>query len=196
MVFCLGAIKISSAQDIKKNAIYIEGFGNGIVGSINYERKINFKENKFQVFRVGGFYFPTRELVISNFILEYGFVYGAGNHHFECGLGLTIFSQTNKNMRYGYSSYDSLSGSYFEEQYTGKKRATTLGGAIRLGYRYEKIDGRFLFRAGFTPIVVISYYDTGIIGSFAPDKKNEYFPKIKSSLPLLPLVGISFGYKF
>lgn len=54
-VFCFLSFRLVYANySLKKNAIYLELFGNGIKGSINYDRTINWKNLKFKnVARVG-----------------------------------------------------------------------------------------------------------------------------------------------
>jgi hypothetical protein len=124
--------KVISQQDsnklfTKRNSLYIELGGNAGYYSINYDI-IFYQRGSFQCgWRNGFSLLPIINLPI--FIpLEVNTLFGKSKHHFECGLGYTP--------------------AIFIGETEDKYRDIIL---VRLGYRYQKPDGGFLFRIGFTP---------------------------------------------
>jgi hypothetical protein len=147
----------SSFKFQSKNAVEVEIFGHGLYYSINYERFI-INGSKWKTSgQIGFSYYPPatgmREIWIPVLINE---LYSFNQHHIELGIGHIFINETIHEINSDVES----------RMWDGFMTA-------RLGYRYQKPDGRFLFRIGFTPI--IEYTDT-----------NDFHP----------LGGISFGYNF
>ncbi|MFQ5865286.1 MAG: hypothetical protein ACE5IW_08680 [bacterium] len=137
------------------NSIYLELLGNGILYSINYDRM--FSESICG--RIGIMYIPTGEVdgeenvnvtivpVTANYLV------GKGKHKLELGLGaLFVFADRD---------FDEQGGAVDEQG---------VAGTATFGYRFQPLNGGFVFRIGFTPI----FTDNG----FAP------------------WGGLSFGYGF
>ena len=120
----------------KKNAISFELLGNGFFpGSINYERNLDKNKNGFVTLRIGcganvfsdGFSFP---------ILLNQVIVNNPNNHFEIGGGLFLpFSKWRNKI--------SLDTYYFSA-------------TANLMYRYQKPDGHFIGRIGWTPIIPLN----------------------------------------
>lgn len=114
------------------HAIYLEVLGNGVLYSLNYERRFTPHISG----RVGFMYTRAEsegsfsdDLAQANVRssgsvwlvpLMINYLSGQGNNHFEAGVGVLLGS-------------------------------AELGTAT-LGYRYQRPDGGFVFRAGFTPV--------------------------------------------
>jgi hypothetical protein len=100
------------------------------------------------VFRIGG------SLTKYTFIMPVtlGRFFGSGKHHFELAAG------------FDFANYDNDDG-----------RENGLGLTGFIGYRFQKPDGKFLFRIGATPLYI-----------FDED----------SLINFLPTGGVSFGYRF
>ena len=138
-----------------KNSIQLELFGHGVFYSINYER-ILLNGEKFKTTGQAGFaWYPpatdVREFWLPVSINE---LFSFNKHHVEFGLG-TVFTVEENLERSGKTTrawYNLLSG--------------------RIGYRYQKPNGRFIFRIGFTPLYELD--------------GNEFHP----------LGGVTFGYSF
>jgi hypothetical protein len=128
-----------------RNTFFAEILGSGYLYSINYEREF---KNQF-VGRIG---FSTFE---SDFVVPFtlGKFFGKKSHHFEISAGFDFVN---------YHSSDE-----------GRDNGIALTGF--LGYRFQKPDNRFQFRAGFTPI---------------------YVPNDVLGIQFIPSGGISFGYRF
>lgn len=149
---------LSSSQeginDAKKfsrvNSLNIELFGFTPLGTIYYERLI-INNNKFKTSGQIGFGVEGIP-VIANEILC------LNNNHFELGLGIIFPERLFPNSRDITRPF--LTG--------------------RIGYRYQKPDGRFVFRLGIMPIATQDEYG---INAFT-DKPTYLWP------------GFSFGYAF
>ncbi|RYC70643.1 hypothetical protein [Spirosoma sordidisoli] len=129
----------SQAQKVKsltaRNTVYLEILGSGALYSINYERLLLQKEKQAYGLRVGTSYFGERPATIA-LIGELLMLTGKGDHHGDFGLGLTGASGRNNEL--GLSSFE---------------RKTSLFAVPRLGYRYQKLTGGIMLRAGFTPLI-------------------------------------------
>ncbi len=160
-----------------KNTIYSEFLGNTASSiSLNYDRIILKKERIALSISVGVGTVPSNIIKFNNVprnnYLIYGIpvsanlLFGKKNNHIEIGVGAT-FQQ----------------GLYA----AGAEYSRTLFGVILLGYRYQKEAGGFFWKVGFTPFIPIKEYGELTI--------DESAPKI-NGLPIVPLVGIAFGYTF
>jgi hypothetical protein len=149
------------SQDAPKNAVFFELGGNGILYSFNYERQFN---NQL-LGRIGISYF-SNDLQIP---LTFGKLFGEEKHHFEVSSGITYQNQLmNDNYDYGY---------YYTDWEPVRKNVMFLTGFV--GYRFQKPEGHFLFRAGLTPLFEIY------------DSVNKASPGV-----LFIWGGLSFGHRF
>lgn len=122
-------------KKIKKvHTLFLEGGGNGIYGSINYDRVINFSSFALSL-RAGLGAYPSSN-VNTNAIypvlpIEVSTLWGKKTHFIEAGVGISTLYLYKTNGQ-------------------DKPRYIFLGFA-RIGYRLQK-DSGFFFKAGFTPI--------------------------------------------
>ena len=129
-----------------RNAFYVELLGNGLIYSVNYDRRLT--DNLAG--RVG-FAFVSGEdsdgdrasIVIAPVMGSY--LFGEGNSHFEAGLGVLLASASVEDVGSGDEDW-------FDETVEG---STVLGTGV-LGYRYQRPDGGFVFRVGLTPVFTTS----------------------------------------
>lgn len=127
-----------------RNTIYAEFGGNSGPYAINYSRIIHQKE-KLKLNVSAGFsmlhhrlnskttWLPVVPVEISAF-------YGKSNHHLELGFGFTSYLSRTLD----------INSETFE--FSDK---VVFGAFIplRVGYRYQKPEGGFFFRVGYTPII-------------------------------------------
>ncbi len=123
------------------NSIYAEALGSGLVYTLNYERELS---SSFGL-RVGFGYLPVSaekkngttvsESATSAPLTLSWLPFGASSSKLEVGAGLSYVDLT-KSVR-------------------GFPQVNSIGYAGILGYRYEEEDGGFLFRADFTPIILL-----------------------------------------
>ena len=123
-------------QKIKRvNSFFFEAGGNGIYGSVNYDRVINY--NTFALsLRVGASVYPSEHQNNNNIYpmipMEINTLWGRKNHFIEGGVGVsTLFLYPitgQENFRYLFLGF------------------------ARIGYRLQKDNGMFL-RIAFTPVL-------------------------------------------
>lgn len=140
--------------------MFFELGGNGLSYSFNYERELD----RQLIGRIG-FSYLSDDFFIP---LTFGKFFGEGKNHFEISSGITYSNQF-------------IGHSYYHRPSTNASavRTTYLFLTGFIGYRFQKPEGSFLFRAGITPIYEI--YDSR-------DKISGGW--------FFPLVGISFGHRF
>ena len=118
------------------NSIYLELLGSGGIYSINYDRL--FTPNIGG--RIGFSYLSTEqdfiipELTMYIFPLSFNYFVGNGSSKLEFGAGMTFIT----------GDYDWLGS---------KGSGSVVVANLNIGYRYQPVDGGFLFRIGFTPVV-------------------------------------------
>jgi hypothetical protein len=123
--------------DTAKNTLFVEGLGNGLIYSVNYER---FVAPRFAI-RIGAEYLggtfgsSSETISLGLFPLMGTYLVGEGTHHAELGAGLTV-ATTDADL-------DDL----------GDIDAAVVPTAT-LGYRYQKPEPGFIFRIGFTPVMI------------------------------------------
>jgi len=120
-----------------KNSVQLELGGSGIFYSINYERFIINGKSFSTSGQFGFSYSPLYwyDLLFPLMINEqYSFI----NHHIELGIGVVAVRELLRDRMDNYTIID-------------KVWTNMLAG--RIGYRYQKPDGRFIWRVGFTPLL-------------------------------------------
>lgn len=141
-----------------QNAIYGTGAIGGLWGTfnLNYERQIGITKSKiFQSYgvRFGGGYWATWGSEGPHFIVTPIFLSGSGNNHFESSIGGTLL--------YDKSSYEIgvSNAEYFGEPIPSRTEYMIFAPAGTLGYRFQKLNGKFIFRTGvgFPDVVYISF---------------------------------------
>ena len=105
--------------ELRKNSIYIEGFGNAFLYSVNYDRLISIGDHQNMIVRLGAS--PGTGWGV--LIVEGDYLIGGPKHFFDPGVGLTVF--------------DFFSSKYYPQGFL----------IIRGGYRYMGKNG-LLFRVG------------------------------------------------
>jgi hypothetical protein len=158
-----------------KNAVFIELLGNSGGYGLNYGR-IFHQKNRMKISGSVGFsavYQKPIELVHSSywipvFASEATAFIGKSRHHLEFGAGFFTFQDRD------FIFDTSVPGNHREESHWD----LTIN--ARIGYRYQKPEGGFFFRAGYTPMV--SFFN-----SERAEKPVDFFPIG---------VGISLGVSF
>ena len=169
LLFCSLSVQ---GQDIVDNprrnkAVFIELFGNGIGGTVNFDTRLAKGAQGGHGIRVGIGGYPNLRNVdvlgnsntasLISLPISYNYLLGRRRSAFEAGAGVTpIFSKVRATR---------INGTTFEET------DATVAGFANIGYRYQPIHSGFVFRFTWTPALT-----------------NEgFFPS---------WFGISFGYGF
>ena len=130
----------TSNDSLKRNAVYIELLGQGVLYSVNYDYRI--KENI--ALRAGlttyGINFFSKSNV-TGFPMMLNYLSGKRKGHFEAGIGFMPLLVTEET---GWFSW---------EDDKKKQSEVDVIGNINLGYRYQPRTGGFVFRFNFTPLI-------------------------------------------
>ena len=150
-----------------RNTIFIEGLGNGLMYSINFDRHI-YKRDNFKIsIRGGAAYIPLSDLPVWSFPVATNFIFG-DKHHLEFGCGLTYVYGLN-------STYDSNSKLLI---------SSSIYLAIKLiGYRFQINKGGLFFSIGLIPILKIIELNSAY-------KNTKHFLKSEFG----PTIGLGIGY--
>jgi hypothetical protein len=128
-----------------KKAVYLEVGGSSGRYAINYS-KIFHQKGKLKLNTSVGFSMWRNEINDFRTIwlpvvpLEVSAVYGKSKHHLELGFGLISFLDRTLD-------FDS------ESLELEDKVVVNAAIPLRIGYRYQKPEGGFFFRVGYTPII-------------------------------------------
>ena len=128
-----------------KNAIYFEVGGSSGRYAVNYS-KIFHQKGKLKMNASAGFSMWRDQLNDFKTIwlpvipLEVSALYGKSNHHLELGFGVTSYLGRTLD---------------FNSETLELEDIVVFGAFIpvRIGYRYQKPEGGFFFRVGYTPII-------------------------------------------
>ncbi len=126
-----------------KNAIYLEAGGSSGRYAVNYS-KIFHQKGKLKLNSSAGFSMWRNQINDFKTIwlpvipLEVTAFYGKSNHHLELGFGFTSFLDRTLDV---------------DSETLELEDKVVFGAAIplRIGYRYQKPEGGFFFRVGYTP---------------------------------------------
>ncbi|WP_125185403.1 hypothetical protein [Botryobacter ruber] len=144
-----------------KNAVYLEALGNGGVVSVNYDRIFYSKSFLKLSSRIGFGVLPvlkireshvyeineTNRKINPTLVTEVTGMLGRSNHNLEIGLGYTYRNYTEP----GFERVTVGTAIPIKVNYRTSQDHYIFS---RVGYRYQKPTGGFLFRAGFTPVLL------------------------------------------
>lgn len=179
---------------LRRNTFYIEGAGQGLLYSINYERLGKKARNSYSVGLASYTWgFSKYHDIILTFPFSYSFLYGKGPNHFEVGFGLSIYFA-----KYFAWTCSDDSGGGCGEIY-GRRNYMILFCSPKIGYRFQKRSGGLFFKALFSPLVGAIHYEGD--SRFNDSKYNMpgagwHYQEATRLGPVLPWAGISLGYTF
>lgn len=167
----LNAFAQEEAETFKgKNVVFAEVGGSALRYAISYGRVFE-QKGRLKLSGSAGFsmwYYNTSSFAYRSSTLlpalpvEFTALWGRSKHHLEIGIGIT----------------PSLGPAGIGEPGIPNRTRLTASVPLRIGYRYQKPEGGFFFRFGYTPVI-------------------EYYPNSESRINLFPLwAGISLGKSF
>jgi len=154
-----GHTQTKSEEFTAKNAVYLEVGGNAGRYAASYAR-IFHQNGMLKLSASAGFsmwrddrselpYYTSKTIHwLPTLPLEFSALFGRSSHHLELGTGIT--------------TYLTVIGR--RDQATSQFRdKVTLDAVIplRVGYRYQKPEGGFFFRVGYTPYISIDFNNEG-----------------------------------
>jgi hypothetical protein len=167
-LFYTFGMNVNDTIKVKRNTVYLEGFGNGGLYSLNYDRILYYRP-KLKVSSRAGFGIISGFDFIS-FPVEVNLIRGDENC-LELGLSASYIKGLQKGTIFE-PDFDNFVGDYI---------SSSIYGSLRIGYRYQRKEGGFTFRIGFTPLI----------------KFHEFNRLPKQLVKNQPVWGgISFGYAF
>lgn len=129
--------------NVVPKSIFVEGLGLGLTPlSLNFETRFARRLNGWGL-RVGGAYYGSGSSGIVTVPVQVNYLLGRKGRYFEMGAG-TTFVRGHHNLYDTGCARSYESDSFFE-----------LVGTLTFGFRYQPIKGGFMFRAGFSPILMI-----------------------------------------
>lgn len=116
-----------------KNAAYLEIAGNGLLYTVNYDRYFTPEITG----RIGAMRFENSDVSLTAIPLTGNYLVGSSSSKLELGIGPQLLIIDIDEQREEFAGLD--------------EDATTIAGTATIGYRYQPMDGGFVFRIGFTP---------------------------------------------
>ena len=177
----------------KKNTIYVEALGQGIVNSINYDRIVRSEKKVKNSISVG---FGAKILNVTDTRLSthisYNFLFGTKANKLELGLGV--------NAMYLEDEYDFIEYNYSYPAQKGPvyRKGLYTYASPKIGYRYQKSGGGLFLRATFTPLITLrNKIDIVYSGNKEPESfENKTLIPLFKRKNITPWVGFSVGYTF
>ena len=186
-----------------RHGIFLEVLGNGFMYSINYERLLKDAGRIKHGWRLGVGYSPIAlgtagKVSLIDVPAEYNFFFFRKRHHLELGLGITYqrlqVKTTIPHTHYDYttvmtSTDTTVTITRRDEEHIQKVINTDFMVVPRIGYRYERPNGRLSVRIGFTPLITV-------YGIAKTTLDGETIAKSPSGFKMKMWGGIAIGYKW
>ncbi len=180
LVFILPCFLVAQSKQMTeafhRNQLSLSLGGGGLVYSLNYERLLLKGSPINYAIEIGAAYYPKNSGFSTVWLpVSVNTIFFQGKHHLETGIGAAITSDTWKaNERIPIDG-----SNYF--------------GTLKIGYRYQAIGSRFVFRISF-----ISFFETY---KFFQRQQNTMFSsrsneKFQFENEVHPWGGIALGYVF
>lgn len=127
-----------------KNSVYLELAGNAGRYAFNYGRIIH-QKGKLKLNASAGFSmwpkkFDSKTIWLPTVPIEVSAFYGKSNHHLELGMGVT--SYLTRSLAFDSETFENIDKVVFDAVIP-----------VRIGYRFQKPEGGFFFRLGYTPVI-------------------------------------------
>ncbi len=186
-----------------RNGVFLELMGNGFMYSLNYERLMKDAGRWKHGWRLGIGYSPIAlgtagKVSLIDVPAEYNFFYFRKKHHLELGIGITYqrlsIKTTIPHVHYDYKTVITTTDTTTtitrrDEEHIQKVINTDFMVVPRIGYRYEKPNGRISVRVGFTPLITV-------YGIAKTTLDGETIAKSPTGFKIKMWGGIAVGYKW
>ncbi|MES2798464.1 MAG: hypothetical protein V4638_00480 [Bacteroidota bacterium] len=181
---------------LKKNTVYLEFLGQGLINSLSYDRVIHAKGSHMGSITagVGFWYFPAFQG--TNLSFSYNHLFGKTSHKLEIGLALSNIYLRGANFN-NFGKKESEDVNIYSDNFFMML-------VPKLGYRYQQPKGGFFARATLTPLIGLYCYYGKKKAKYLYDNQvldeayEETFPNTRPFSPWLvsPWGGISVGWTF
>ncbi len=163
--FLYGQADTSSIK-IKRNTIYVEAFGQGILNSLSFDRLYHINRRVKTSFTAGVMLDPAN--LRWGIPVSYNWLFGKKKSHLELGVGLTYWTEKYVNDIVDYYTYVTP----------------------KIGYRFQRPKGGLFFRITFTPPIGLIHSEKW------ENKMGYYDHENPIGGLIFPWGGISLGYTF
>ncbi len=185
-------------RPMARNTVYLEVFGQGLFNSLSYDR-ILFPEFRVKHSATIGLTFipPISYMQVVAVPVSYNFIFGQRNHHLELGLGFTPMIFKEIGIQSSFYVEDQQGNQVLKnEKFDNVNLFFYL--TPKIGYRFQKPEGGFFFRATLTPPVAgINIWNYSSTSSYQRAPYNEFFTNAAFfGSRIYPWAGLSFGYTF
>lgn len=181
-----------------RNTIYLEVFGQGLYNALSYDR-ILFPEFRVKHSATIGLTFipPISYMQVVAIPVSYNFIFGQRNHHLELGLGFTPMIFKEIGIQSSFYVEDQQGNQVLKnEKFDNVNLFFYL--TPKIGYRFQKHEGGFFFRATLTPPVAgFNIWNYSSTSSYSKTPYTELFTSAAFfGSRIFPWAGLSFGYTF
>jgi hypothetical protein len=170
----------SPKEDLERNTIYTEAFGQGFCWSLNYDRLTNIERKVINSYSIGAVFVPKSiefgDGAYYGIPVSYNWLFGKKSHHLELGLGLTqmIVKPYFRNFETNYYAYLTP----------------------KISYRFQGPQGGLFFRA--TALAIVDLFNYKVF-KFGDDTFRGYSALnnvVGLGSAVFPWPGLSVGYTF
>lgn len=166
----------SYSVSAQTRTIYAEVFGQGLNGSLNFDKKINLDRRVHNSYSLGVVFVPKAEGfgdgAYFGIPVSYNYIFGKKSHHLELGIGFTV--QLVDYAGNGRTGFPDIMYTYINP---------------KISYRYQPAGGGLFFRLTATSFVGI--YNQG----FREIRNAEFFNNAAGlGYPVFPWPGASIGW--
>lgn len=169
----------STKDNLERNTIYAEAFGQGFCWSLNYDRLFNTEKRFMNSLTAGLVYVPQNmgfgDGIYYGIPVSYNWLLGKKSHHLELGIGLTSLL-VNPNSNKNSSFYVYLTP--------------------KIGYRFQRPQGGLFFRATLTPMLDLLSVSTSKLGNGKQRGYSTLSNVAGLGYAAFPWPGLSLGYTF
>jgi hypothetical protein len=181
--------EINAPQNVSRNTIYLEAFGQGLYNSISFDRLLKLNKKIKRSVSTGLTLIPSKELFVIATPISYNYLIGEkSNHHLELGIGFTPMFMNDGNISV-------ITGS--EMHFRASQNMFFSFVTPKIGYRYQRSNGGLFFRLTFTPPIagINVYGNTKGQGNSLSDSYVEGFRSAAFfGSYVFPWGGMSIGW--
>lgn len=172
--------ELKRSEDINRNTVYLEAFGQGFGYSLNYDRLLNTDKTFMNSLTVGLTFIPqTTEFGDGIYLgvpVSYNWILGRNSHHLELGVGLTPM--------FVKSRYYPSSGRFY------------FYASPEISYRFQRPQGGVFFRVTATGFIDLFHLEKQNLVGGSKYSISSMTDVLGLDYPIFPWPGISVGYTF
>lgn len=165
LLFWLSFLSLLQAgRTQQRTTLFVEGLGTGVLNTIGIDRMIKIGPSYQVTLNGGGGFFSLGRRKMYSVPISGSLLLGKEAHFFELGVGMTYaqFRQSWQNpllLLNDTGIYSTLENYQVDKSI---EREQYLFATSRVGYRFQKQQGGWFFKIGFTPLMPVIWEDKSI----------------------------------